>query len=92
MKQIYLSGLTPDALADLIDDRLNNRFKDVITYLQPKEPSIYITRKAVAKMLSVDVSTVHNMTIRGTLQKYQIDGRVLYIRKEVEDAIVKIKG
>ena len=37
MTQIKLVGITPDALADLIDMRLNKRFKDVTNYLQPKE-------------------------------------------------------
>ena len=91
MTQIQLVGITPDALADLIDMRLNKRFKDVTTYLQPKEPTVYLTRKEVATLLSVDLSTVHNMTVKGILQKYQISGRVLYNRAEVENSIVKIK-
>ena len=31
------------------------------------------------------------MTVKGILQKYQISGRVLYNRAEVENSIVKIK-
>ena len=91
MTQIQLVGITPDALADLIDMRLNKRFKDVTTYLQPIEPTVYLTRKEVATLLSVDLSSVHNMTVKGILQKYQISGRVLYKRDEVENSIVKIK-
>jgi hypothetical protein len=91
MTQIQLVGITPDALADLIDTRLNKRFNDVTTYLQPKEPTVYLTRKEVATLLSVDLSSVHNMTVKGILQKYQISGRVLYKRDEVENSIVKIK-
>ena len=41
-------------------------------------------------MLSVDISTVHNMSKKGILQKYQISGRILYLRSEVEDSIVKL--
>jgi hypothetical protein len=92
MTQIQLVGITPDALADLIDMRLNKRFKDVTTYLQPKEPTVYLTRKEVATLLSVDLSSVHNMSVKGILQKYQISGRVLYKRAEVESAIVKLKN
>ena len=91
MTQIQLVGITPDALLDLIDMRLNKRFNDVTKYLQPKEPTVYLTRQDVAKFLSVDLSTVHNMTVKGILQKYQISGRVLYNRAEVENSIVKIK-
>jgi hypothetical protein len=92
MTQIQLVGITPDALADLIDMRLNKHFKEVTKHLQPKEPTVYLTRQEVAKFLSVDLSTVHNMTVKGILQKYQISGRVLYKRAEVESAIVKLKN
>jgi excisionase family DNA binding protein len=91
MTQIQLVGISPDALADLIDMRLNKRFNAVTTYLQPKEPEVYLTRKEVAKLLSVNISTVHNLTVKSILQKYQIGGNVLYKRAEVENAIVKIK-
>jgi hypothetical protein len=91
MKQIQLVGISPDALLDLIDMRLNKHFKKVTKHLQPKEPTVYLTRKEVATLLSVDLSSVHNMTVKGILQKYQISGRVLYNRAEVECSIVKIK-
>jgi hypothetical protein len=92
MTQIQLVGITPDALADLIDRRLNKRFNDVTKYLQPKEPTVYLTRKEVATLLSVDLSSVHNMSVKGILQKYQISGRVLYKRAEVENAVVKLEN
>jgi excisionase family DNA binding protein len=92
MTQIQLVGITPDALADLIDMRLNKRFKEVEKHLQPKTPTKYLTRQEVAKLLSVDLSTVHNLSVKGILKKYQIGGRVLYIRSEVETEIVKINN
>ena len=91
MTQIQFVGISPEALVDLIDTRLNKHFKDVAKHLQPKEPNTYLTRHEVADMLSVDISTVHNMSVRGELQKYQIGGRVLYRRDEVENAIVKLE-
>ncbi len=36
MQTVQLVSITPDALADLIDTRLNKRFKEVIEHLQPK--------------------------------------------------------
>jgi hypothetical protein len=91
MTQIQLVGITPDALADLIDMRLDKHFKEVKNHLQPIEPTVYLTRKEVATLLSVDLSSIHNMSVKGILQKYQISGRVLYKRDEVENSIVKIK-
>ena len=92
MTQIQLVGITPDDLADLIDTRLNKRFKDITEHLQPKEPTRYVTRNYVAdEILHCDVSTVHNLTRKGILTKYQCGGRVLYKRDEVEKSIVKLK-
>jgi hypothetical protein len=59
---------------------------------QPKEPTTYLTRQEVAKLLSVDISSVHNFSKKGLLQKYMIGGRCLYIRSEVEKSIVKINN
>jgi hypothetical protein len=59
---------------------------------QPKEPKKYLTRAEVSKMLSVDISTVHNLTKRNVLEKYQIGGRCLYLLSQVEKSIVKINN
>ena len=91
MTQIQLVGISPDALADLIDSKLDKRFKDVTKHLQPKEPNEYLTRVEVAEMLKIDLSSVHNWTKKGILTSYQIGGRVYYKRAEVETAIVELK-
>ena len=90
MQTLQLVGITPDALADLIDTRLNKRFKEVTEHLQPKKPNQYLTRQQVAELLSVDLSTVHNLSKRKVLQKLQIGGRVLYLRSDVENSIINI--
>jgi excisionase family DNA binding protein len=69
---------------------IDKKFDELKKFYQPKEPTKFLTRQEVAEMLSVDLSTVHNMTKKGVLQKYQISGRVLYKRAEVENAIVKL--
>ena len=52
MTQIQLVGITPDALADLIDMRLNKRFKDVTNYLQPKANSLFNTPRSRETIVS----------------------------------------
>ena len=59
---------------------------------QPKGAATYLTRQEVAKLLSVDISTVHNLCKRSILQKMQIGGRILFLRSEVEKSIVKINN
>lgn len=90
MKQVQLVGLTQDENNQPIFNYIDKKFDELTKFYQPKEPTAYLTRTEVAKLLSVDLSTVHNLSVKGTLQKYQIGGRVLYKRKEVENAIVKL--
>ena len=92
MENIQFIQVTPEQLKAAIIDGVKIQLEEIKTYLQPIEPTTYLTRQEVAKLLSVDLSTVHNLSVKGTLQKYQIGGRVLYKRKEVESAIVKLEN
>ncbi len=93
MKQIQFIGIDPKELkGELVKELSNSLIPELSKLFQPKEPSKYVTRNFVAdEMLHCDLSTVHNLTVKGILLKYQIGGRVLYIRQEVENAIVQIK-
>jgi excisionase family DNA binding protein len=51
---------------------------------------IYLTRKEVAEMLKIDVTTVNNWRKSGTLIAYQIGARVYYKKSEVEASIIPI--
>ena len=64
MKQVQLLGLTPEENNQPIFDYIDKQIDELKKFYQPKEPTKYITRQEVAKMLSVDLSTVHNMTKR----------------------------
>lgn len=91
MEQIQFISTTPTALIDLIDENIKKRLEDLKKNFQPKEPTEYLTRNEVAKMLKINLSSVHNWTVHGILKAYQISGRVYYKRDEVENAIVELK-
>ena len=92
MAQIQFFNVTPEQLQNAIIEGVNSQLKDFKKHLQPKEPTKFVTRNYVAKeMLHCNLSTVHNLTKKGVLVKYQIGGKVLYRRDEVENAIIKLK-
>ncbi|APY11310.1 hypothetical protein BWZ22_08675 [Seonamhaeicola sp. S2-3] len=97
MFQNKLTLLTPDELKSFIKpineklELLQNQLKELKQQPQEQTPVKYLTRKEVGKMLSVNLATVHNMTVKGILKKYQIGGRVLYKLDEVENAIVELQ-
>lgn len=90
MAVIQFIQLTPQELQNAILTGVKEQLNELKNSFQPKEPATYLTRTEVSKLLSVDISTVHNLTVKGILQKYQIGGRILYKRNEVEDSIVKL--
>ena len=90
MNQIQFIQVTPEQLQNAIVKGVKAELNEFKKHFQPKEPTEYITRSEVAKLLSVDLSTVHNLSVRGALQKFQIGGRVLYKRSQVESSIVQI--
>ena len=92
MKQIQLVGITPEEHYAQLSKYFDNRFEKLEKLYQTKESNKYLTRQAVAEMLSVDLSTVHNLCKRSVLQKMQIGGRVLFLRSHVESQIIKIKN
>jgi hypothetical protein len=91
MKQVQLVGITTEEHNSPIFKYIDGKIEELKEFYQPKEPKKYLTRRQVAEMLSMDISSVHNLTVNGHLTKYQISGRVLYIRSEVEAAIIKLK-
>lgn len=90
-KAIQFVQVTPEELQDGISKAVKSQIDELKTHLQPKEPTAYLTRQDVSKMLQIDLSSVHNWTKRGTLKAYQISGRVYYKRNEIEQAIVELK-
>ncbi len=87
MQTIQIS-LPENVIKDL--EGIKHQLADLKKNFQPKEPTEFLTRQDVAKMLSVDLSTVHNWTKKGILTANQIGGRVYYIRKQVENSLIKL--
>ena len=89
---LFQLELPPELKSDI--NFIKSEIKNLKENLQPKEPEEYMSRTALAKMLSVDISSIHNYCKRGILQSYQISGRtgrVYFKRSEVESAMVKLK-
>jgi alkyl sulfatase BDS1-like metallo-beta-lactamase superfamily hydrolase len=91
VKSIQLIQLSAEEFQGAIIDGVKLQLQDLKKHFQPKEPNTYLTRQDVAKMLKIDLSSVHNWTKRGILKSYQISGRVYYKLAEVESSIVELK-
>ncbi|WP_026914218.1 helix-turn-helix domain-containing protein [Christiangramia portivictoriae] len=90
MSQVQFIQTTPEQLQESILKGVKNQLDELKKQYQPKEPEEYLSRAEVAKMLKVDISTVHNWSKSGRLKRFGIGNRVYYKRSEVERAIVQL--
>lgn len=86
---ILLDNISAEELISLFES-LRNEIKDIKQNLGPKPPAEFLTRSELSKMLDIDISTIHNWTVKGHLKKHCIGNRVYYKRSEIEEALVKI--
>jgi len=92
MQTIQFISISPTELKrEIVQDIKNSLIPELSKQFQPKEPTEYLSRTEVAKLLKVDISSIHNYTKRGILTSFGIGGRVLYKRKQIENAIVELK-
>lgn len=88
MKAIQFIGTHPDALVQELKNALLPELEQrLLVQFQPKEPTVYLTRKEVCQLLQIDFSTLHRWAKRGKLTAYGIGNRVYYKRKEIEDLL-----
>lgn len=91
MNAIQITQFTPNELKSLLMEGVQQVVNQIREEFQPKTPTEYLTRKQVAKMLDINLTTLNNWTNRGALTSYGIQGRVYYKRDEVEKAFIKLK-
>ena len=88
MSTIQFIGTNP---ADLITELKNVLIPELTEKLsaqfQPKQPTEYLTRSEVCKLLKIDLSTLHRWRKENVIPCYGIGNRVYFKRSEVEQII-----
>ncbi len=88
-----LHGTTPEQLVEKIIKGFRYEIDELKKQYDPKEPEELLTRAEVAKLLKIDISSVHNYAERGVLRKYGFGGggRVYFKRSEIEASLIPLK-
>jgi predicted DNA-binding transcriptional regulator AlpA len=77
-----------DQLKNEIKEGVKIQLQEFLKHFTPTQPKEYLTRTDVAKMLSIDISTVHNMCKSKRLNPLTLGGsRVYFLRSEVEASL-----
>lgn len=85
-----LNSCSPDQLTQAILNGVDEKFNQLKTEFQPKEPTELLTRNEAKELLKVDLSTLYNWTKKGKLKSYGIGNRVYYKRHEIETTLTPL--
>ena len=92
MSTIQFIGTNP---TDLITELKNSLIPELTAQLsakfQPIQPTEYLTRSEVCKLLKIDLSTLHRWRKDGTLSSFGIGNRVYFLRSHIEEVLMKNK-
>ena len=89
MEAIQMINLTPEHLTGLLIDGLKTQLGDLKKWFSPSQDEL-LTREETAKLLKIELCTLHNWTRQGKLISYGIGGRVYYKRAEIEKSLIRI--
>ena len=90
MKQIQFVATSPNDLKNEIANEVKVILDDFLKHFKPIKPEEYLSRKQVAELFGVDLSTVHNWTRTGKLKSYGLGSRVYYLRSDIEASLVPL--
>ncbi|ARV11479.1 hypothetical protein BTO09_03605 [Gilvibacter sp. SZ-19] len=87
MKTVQLVSMTPEDLKELILPDIRKIIDQIKTDFTPKEPEQYLTTQDVMNLLHINRGTVNNWRKKGILTAYGIEGKILFKRSEVQEAV-----
>lgn len=92
MAQIQFIQTSPQELQQLINEGVKTQLENFAKEFQPKKPNEYLTRKEVAELFSVDISTIHHWCKSKRLKPYGIGSRVYFLRSDIEKSLKPLNG
>lgn len=92
MSNIQIIGYDlPDFFQELKKSIVPEITEKLSAQFQPKQPTEYLTRSEVCKLLKIDLSTLHRWRKDKIIPSYGCGNRVYFKRSEVEQIINKNK-
>jgi predicted DNA-binding transcriptional regulator AlpA len=90
MGTIQFIQVTPEQLQSEITKGVKTHLDDFLQHFKPKQPNEYLSRKEVADMFGVDISTVHNWCKSGKLKPLGLGARVYFLRADIEGCLIPL--
>lgn len=83
MKEMLLIQMTPEELKEIVYATVKEVLSEIREEQKHEEPDTLLTRKEVAKLLRISLTTVHFWSRDGKLRSYRNGRKVYYKRNEV---------
>ncbi len=80
----FISTNPTDLVAELKNSLIAELTEKLSAQFQPIQPTEYLTRSEVCKLLKINLSTLHRWTKQGKLPSYGISNRIYFKRSEVD--------
>lgn len=92
MSTIQFIGTNPtELITELKNSLIPELTEQLSAQFQPKQPTEFLSRSEVCKLLKIDLSTLHRWRKDKTIPSYGMGNRVYFKRSEVEQIINRNK-
>lgn len=91
METMQFIAYTPQQLEEVIFKTVKELFETYFKSIKPKQPDEFLSRKEVAQLLKVDLSTVSNWKKAGKLKPLGFGGRVYYLKSDIIESLQPVK-
>jgi excisionase family DNA binding protein len=78
-----LHSISPEEFKNEILIGVEKSLQKFSKNFQPKEPTIWLTRKQLKEMLQIGYTTIHHWCEKGILNPYKIGNQVRFKRSEI---------
>jgi excisionase family DNA binding protein len=88
---IQITQLTPDQFEESIRKAVKSQLDCIKKEIAPAAPKEeYLTRKQVAELFQIELSTLHNWCKKNKLKPYGIGNRVYFLRSDIDKALTPL--
>ena len=87
-KKLLFVEVSPEELQrEIIQGIKSELLEELKKSLQFQQTEMYYTRKEVAELFKVDISTIHNWTKSGKLKPYGLGNRVYFLHSDISKSL-----
>jgi hypothetical protein len=87
MQTVQFISTTPDQLKREINAGVKIILDEFLKNFKPEPPKEYLSRRQLADMFDVDISTIHNWCKSKRLNPLGIGSRVYFLRSDIENSL-----